>query len=85
MYGEALPELPASERLAEFWYDLGYARSSMNGAEPYTWQELQAFAVIGGYDISAIEARCLMDMSRAYCVEIGDNSHLRIPPMERDQ
>lgn len=85
MYGEALPELPASENVAEWWRELGYARSGMNGVEPYTWQELQAFASIGGYDISAVEARCLMDMSRVYCVEIGDSSHFRIAPMERDQ
>lgn len=84
MYGETLPELPPSENVAEWWRELGYARSGMNGVEPYTWQELQAFAAIGGYDISPVEARCLMDMTRAYCVEIADSSPLRKPPMERD-
>lgn len=84
MYGETLPELPASEQVAEWWRELGYARSSLNGVEPFSWRELQAFAEIGGYAISPIEARCLMDMSRAYAVEVADSSPLRKPPMERE-
>jgi hypothetical protein len=84
LYGESLPELPASECIAEYWRELGYARESINGVAPVTWQELQAFAEIGGYAISPHEARCLIDMSRAYCVEIADRSHFRKPPMERE-
>lgn len=84
MYGESLPELPASECVVEYWRELGYARESMNGAVPVTWQELQAFAEIGGYAISPVEARCLIDMSRAYCIEIANSSPLRKPPMERE-
>ncbi len=83
LYGDDLPILPASETVADWWRELGYARSGMNGAEPYTWQELQAFAHVGGYDISPLQARCLIDMSRAYCAEIADGSPLRKPPMER--
>lgn len=83
IHGDDLPDIPASEEVADWWYDLGYAQSGMHGAEPFTWQELQAFAVISGYDISPVQAHCLMDMSRAYSVEIADRSHLRKPPMER--
>jgi len=84
LYGEDLPELPASENVADWWRQLGCASCGMDGAEAFTWAELQAFAQVGGYDISPVEARCLMDMSRAYCAEIADTSPLRVPPMERD-
>lgn len=84
MYGETLPELPESERVAEWWRELGYARSGMGGVEPITWQELHAFASVGGYAISPVEARCLMDMSRVYSVEIANSSHFRKPPVERE-
>lgn len=84
MYGVSLPLLPSSEAVADWWRDLGYAGLGANGAEPLTWQEVQAFAVIGGYDISPLQARCLIDMSRAYCVEIAERGALRVPPMERD-
>ena len=83
MYGDDLPELPASETVADWWRELGCSGYGMNGAEPFTWQELRAFADVAGYDISPVQARCLMDMSRAYCAEIADKSALRVPPMER--
>ena len=85
LYGEALPELPATETLADTWRDLGYAMSGANGAVPFTFGEVQAFAGLTDCNLAPIEALCLVDMSRAYCVEIMERSPLRKSPMEREQ
>jgi hypothetical protein len=84
MFGEVLPDLAASERLAGLWQQLGYAGQSFNGIVPFDWRELQAFAVMTQCDITPLEALCLMDMSRAYCVEIGNRNPLSKAPMERE-
>lgn len=85
LYGEDLPALPASERLSDLWQQLGYAGFSFNGTVPLDWRELQAFAEMTRCDITPAEASCLMDMSRAYCVEIGNRNPLSKAPMERDR
>jgi hypothetical protein len=84
LYGETLPALPSSERLADLWQQLGYAGQSFGGVVPFSWQELQAFAEMTGCGITPAEASCLMDMSRAYCVEIGNGNPLSKAPMERE-
>lgn len=84
MFGEALPELPATERLADVWRALGYARESMTRATPFDWQEVQAYDAMTGENLSHCEASCLVDMSRAYCVEVADTNPLRIAPMDRE-
>lgn len=84
MFGEVLPDLPITERLADLWQALGYAREGMAGAVPFEWREVQAFAQLTQCDISPAEASCLMDMSRAYCVEIGNRNPLSKAPMERE-
>lgn len=81
--GETLPEIPATERVTELWRELGYARDSMAGAVPYEWSEVKAFADLMGLSLAPCEASCLLEMSRAYCVEIADRNPLRIAPMER--
>lgn len=65
------------------WRDLGYARESMSGATPYSWSEVKAYADLACGDITAAEASCLVDMSRAYCLEILNGNPLRKSPMER--
>jgi hypothetical protein len=84
LFGEVLPELPSTERLADLWQQLGCAQDSINGAIPLDWRELQAFADLSQCDITPCEAACLIDMSRAYCVEIGNRNPLRKSPMERE-
>lgn len=84
LYGETLPELPASERLAELWQQLGYAKSGLNGAQPFDWTELQAFEAMTQSGLHPAEASCLVEMSRAYCVEVANGNPLRKSPMERD-
>ena len=85
LYGETLPELPVSECLPDVWRDLGYAMPGANGAVPFTFGELQAFTGLTDCNLGPVEALCLVDMSRAYCVEIMERSPLRKSPMERDQ
>jgi hypothetical protein len=55
----------------------------MGGLVPFTWQEVAAFANVGGYDISAVEARALVNMSRAYVAAMQDTAPLSIAPMDR--
>jgi hypothetical protein len=57
----------------------------MSGAIPLSWQELRAFADLAGCDIKPFEALCLIEMSRAYCVEVAERDPLRISPMERQK
>jgi hypothetical protein len=83
LYGETLPELPPAERLAAVWSELGYAKEGMAGAVPLDWSELEAFARLTDCDLNPHEASCLMDMSRAYCVEVANRNPLRKSPMER--
>lgn len=66
------------------WQALGYARETMGGAIPFEWSEVHAFARLTCADLAPCEAFCLVDMSRAYCVEIANRNPLRIAPMERD-
>lgn len=84
LYGESLPELPYTERLPDLWRELGYARETMGGVIPFDWREVQSYADLIGCDLAPCEASCLVDMSRAYCVEISNGNPLRIAPMERD-
>jgi len=85
MYGDDYPELPASESLVDYWRDIGFASPApMGGAFPISWRDVQAFKEAGGYDISPCEARCLVDMSRAYVQGMLDDHPLSIAPMERD-
>jgi hypothetical protein len=65
------------------WRDLGYARDSMTGVVPYEWREVQAYAALTEQNLSPGEASCLVDMSRAYCLEIVNGNPLRKSPMER--
>jgi hypothetical protein len=84
LFGEHLPELPPTERLAEIWLEMGRSSDGINGATPFSWAELQAFAAMSGRDLHPCEASCLVDMSRAYCIELAERSPLRKAPMERD-
>jgi hypothetical protein len=83
--GMELPELPTKETLQDVWHSLGMALSGMSGAIPLSWQELRAFADLAGCDIKPFEALCLIEMSRAYCVEVAERDPLRISPMERQK
>lgn len=65
------------------WQGLGLARDGMAGAVPLEWGEVEAFNRLTAADLSPCEASCLVDMSRAYCVEIADRNPLRKSPMER--
>jgi hypothetical protein len=79
-----LPEMPCTELLHEIWHEIGLAGFGPHGAAvPLTWQEVQAFIATSGRDLIPIEARCLVEMSRAYCNEIANTNPLRISPMER--
>ena len=56
----------------------------MGGLIPLTWQELHAFRIETGAIGPGWEPETLMEMSRAYCVEIGKASDpFRISPMDR--
>ena len=81
--GERLPDLPHTERLADYWRELGFCMYGMGGAMPFTWGEVAAFASVGGYDISAVEARALVNMSRAYVAAMQETDPLSIAPMDR--
>lgn len=83
MFGESLPELPPSETLDHIWHSIGMAQVGMNGAEPFSWQEVQAYAALTGWRSTPTEAQCLVDMSRAYCAGIADKNPLSKAPMER--
>ncbi len=80
MHGERFPEISHTERLVDYWRELGYC---MIGPSPFTWGEVAAFASVGGYDISPIEARVLVNMSRAYVAALQDTNPLSIAPMDR--
>lgn len=84
LHGETLPDLPYTERLPDLWRELGYARETFGGVIPFEWREVQAYAVSTDCDLAPCEASCLVDMSRAYCVEISNTNPLRKAPMERD-
>ena len=75
--------MPHTERLVDYWRELGFAMYGAQGVVPFTWQEVAAFAHIGGYDISPIEARALVNMSRAYVAAMQDANPLSIAPMDR--
>lgn len=83
MYGEAMPELPPTESMADMWRELGLAQMTMHGPSPFDWVQVDAFARLAGYAISPIEAHCLMDMSRAYVNGLADTNPFSIAPMER--
>jgi hypothetical protein len=83
MHGERLPEVPFAERLVDYWRELGFAMFGGSGPMPFTWQEVAAFASVGGYDISPVEARALVNMSRAYVAAMNDTNPLSIAPMDR--
>jgi hypothetical protein len=81
--GERLPEIPFSERLVDYWRELGYAMDGPAGPVPFTWGEVAAFASVGGYDIIPVEARVLVNMSRAYVDAMNDTAPLSKAPMDR--
>lgn len=87
MYGERLPELPWQERLPDYWREMGFASIAVSatgvGFVPFTWQEVAAFISASGFDISPVETRVLVEMSRAYSRHYGDTNPLSIEPMER--
>lgn len=84
MFGVRLPELPASERLAEIWAEMGMATASpMGGVTAVTWAEIDAYDRLNGRILAVCEAQCLMDMSRAYSAARDDTNPLSIEPMER--
>jgi len=57
----------------------------MHGAVPFTYSEIAAYEALADCNLTPVEALCLVDMSRAYCVEVMDRNPLRKAPMERDQ
>ena len=83
LFGDALPELPPSERLAEIWRDFGRAGDGFCGPVPFSWAEIAAFTRLTGIDLHPAEASCLVEMSRQFCIEIADRNPMRIAPMER--
>lgn len=62
---------------------VGRCGMGQGGPLPLTWLELQAFGAMSGMELSAPEARCIVEMSRAYCNELANSNPLRISPMER--
>lgn len=84
LFGEALPDLPPTERLHDVWRELGCAKDGFNGPLPFDWAEIAAFDRMIAADLAPCEASCLVDMSRSYCVEVTDRNPLRKAPMERD-
>jgi hypothetical protein len=85
LFGEVLPEIGLGERLTEVWRELGYAKSGSHGAVPFDFAEVDAFNRLTDCNLSPHEAMCLIDMSRAYCVEVAERNPLRVAPMEREQ
>lgn len=83
MFGEKLPELPYTERLADIWQSLGCSGSGVNGPAPFTWQELQAYSATSQRRLQPAEADCLIEMSRAFVAALNDKRPLSIAPMER--
>ncbi|WP_147270770.1 phage tail assembly chaperone [Alteripontixanthobacter maritimus] len=80
-----MPDLPPGESLPDHWREVGYAMRSPTGdVQPFTWSEIDAYSRTAGANLTAFEARCLMDMSRAYVRGITDTRPLSIEPMERD-
>jgi hypothetical protein len=55
----------------------------MAGVTPFEWTEIEAFNRLTAADLAPCEASCLVEMSRAYCVEIVNRNPLRKSPMER--
>ena len=75
LYGEEIPDLPASARLVDVWRELGPGKQD--------WIEIDAFIRASGRSLVPVEAICLVEMSRAFSSEIGERSPFRIAPMER--
>ncbi len=84
MFGERFPELPLTERLVSYWAELGLCGRMFDGSpSPLMWGEIDAFARLNSYDLTQVEASCLMDMSRAYANAMADTNPLSIAPMDR--
>jgi len=83
MFGGELPDLPPSEMVVDYWQELGFAGIGYSGYIPFSWQEIAAFVSCGGYDIAPVEARVLVDMSKAFAREYADDNPLSISPVER--
>jgi hypothetical protein len=83
VHGVEYPELPTAETVHDWWDDVGRCGLIQGSPIPLTWAELQAFAALSGADLRPYEAKCLVEMSRAYCLEITNTNPLRISPMER--
>jgi len=83
LFGEMLPELPATETLHDSWLELGCAGFGLTGATPLSWVDVAAFCQLTGADLRPWEATCLIEMSRAYVRSLSDKNPLSIAPMER--
>lgn len=83
MYGEQLPDLAPYETMHEAWQQAGYSASGINGPEPFSWVEIQAFSEVSERNMTKMEMRVLMDMSRAFCRGFADKNPMSIQPMER--
>lgn len=70
--------------MIEHWENMGYARAlPMGGCAGFEWQEVTAYIAATHSDLSPIEAKTLVDMSRAYAEAVADKNPLSIAPMER--
>lgn len=84
MFGEWLPELPATEAMADKWAEVGCARFLPTGGfTSFEWQEVAAYSNMTGEGLSPIEARTLVEMSSAYARGLADTNPLSIAPIER--
>lgn len=65
--GQDIPE--GGEFLWETFWDLSLSRGNNGFSEnPLSWQELHAFAVLNGLDLSPYQAATLRSMDRAYLI-----------------
>jgi len=81
VFGEVLPEMAPGERLIDIAHLLGWASPER---APLTWLEIDAYNRTMGSDLQPYEARCLVDMSRAYITGFLDDNPLSKQPMERN-
>ncbi len=83
MFGEKLPDIPATETLHDAWIDLGCANFGFAGPTPLSWVDVAAYSQLTGRALKPCEATCLIEMSRAYVQALNDKNPLSIAPMER--
>lgn len=80
--GFELPDLPPSEWMHEAWDEAGRCGAGVNGPEPLSWVEIDAYSRNGG-DLRPVEAQTIRAMSEAYAEELRDRNPLRKSPAER--